>query len=95
MRYKLVEGIRLEALDNVWASFSPLSGETQVLNTEAAAVLELLASGGACEDEVATALADDAAVEPAAVNEALRHIWEQLTAAGLVERALQSEHNRG
>lgn len=94
MRYKLVDGIRIEALDTVWASFSPLSGETQLLNTEAAAVLELLGVGSRRDAEVAAELAGDAGLEAGTVIEALRHVWEQLGAAGLIEPA-PPEHNPG
>jgi PqqD family protein of HPr-rel-A system len=91
--YRLAEGVRTEPLDNAWASFSARSGETLLLNTEAAAILELLANGLVDEAEVARTLAADTDTDIVAVSEALRHIWDQLLAAGLVESAAAPEHN--
>ena len=93
--YKLVEGVRIESLDNSWASFSMRSGETLLLNTEAAAVLELLSNGPASSAELAQTLAADCGSDAATVNETLRHTWDQLLNAGLVEVAGIAEHNRG
>ena len=91
MHYRLAEGVRTEPLDHAWAAFSALSGETQLLNTEAAAVLELLANGPADEQEIARTLATDAETDLADVTAALRHIWDQLVAAGLVESVATSD----
>jgi PqqD family protein of HPr-rel-A system len=93
--YRLAEGARIESLGNAWASFSALSGETLLLNTEAAAVLELLSSGAADSAEVALTLAADSDSDAVDVNEALRHIWDELLSAGLVEFAGASDHNPG
>lgn len=95
MRFRLSDGVRLEPFDGVWAAFSPLSGETMLLNTEAAAVLELLASGPADAAQIAQALAEDSGTELKQVNEALRHVWDQLLATGLVQTTTVPEHNPG
>lgn len=95
VRYGLVDGVRVEALGDAWAAYSPLSGETLVLNTEATALLEHLSGGAADEAAVSAALALDAGADPAEVKEALRHTWGQLTGAGLVEAIAASEHNPG
>ena len=95
MRYTLARGTRLESLGDSWAAYSQLSGETLLLNTEAAAVLECLAASAADESEVAATLAADTGACAADVNEVLRHVWEQLTGAGLIEAVEASEHNLG
>ncbi len=95
MLYRLSDGFRIEPLGNAWASFSALSGETVLLNTEAAAILESLASGPADEAQVAGTLANDAQTDVAKVSDALRHVWDQLVAAGLLVSGEPSEYNRG
>lgn len=84
MRYRLAKGARVEALAHAWAAYSPLSGETLQLNTEAAAILELLAEGPMDESVVCEALAADSRTEPALVAEAICHAWDQLIVAGLI-----------
>lgn len=95
MRYILAQGTRFESLGDSWAAYSGLSGETLLLNTEAAAVLECLAVGAADESEVVAALAFDTGACAADLNAALRHVWEQLTGAGLIEAVKASDHNPG
>lgn len=95
MGYRLARGVRIEPLGDSWAAFSGLSGETMVLNTEAAAIIELLAGGPANEAQVAESMATDTGTDIAQVNEALHHVWGQLVSAGLVEHAEAAEHNPG
>ena len=95
MRYRLAEGVRTESLSEAWASFSALSGETMLVNTEAAAILEWLSVGAATELQVARALANDAETDVAPVEEAIRHIWDQLVSTGLIEASALPEHNVG
>lgn len=95
MLYGRVSGVHIEPLGDSWAAFSGLSGETMLLNTEAAAVVELLASGPLDETQVAETLAADTGADLPEVNEALRHIWGTLVGAGLIELADVSEHNPG
>ena len=73
------------------------SGETLLLNTEAAAVLELLANGMADEAVVVASATGGRRRHRrvAEVNEALRHVWDQLGSAGLIESVVESEHNPG
>jgi PqqD family protein of HPr-rel-A system len=87
--YRLAEGVRVEPLGNTWASFSSCSGETLLLNTEAAAVLELLSGGPADSSQIARTLAMDSETGVADVDEALRHVWDRLLSAGLIEPASQ------
>lgn len=95
MVYRLAEGVRIASLDNAWAAFSALSGDTLMLNTEAAAILELLAEGPADAVQVAQAMADETGSGVAEVGIALLHVWQQLLAAGLVEASTANEHNVG
>lgn len=92
-RFKLCDGVRVAGLGEGWVAFSPQSGETLLLNAESAAVLELLADGPADAQQVAVALAVDAAVAVAEVADALRHTWGPLRDAGLVELADAPAHN--
>lgn len=95
MSFRLCSGIRVESLEQGWVAFSPVSGETLLLNAESAAVLEFLADGPADSVQVSTALAADSQVEVSLVSEAIRHVWGPLTEAGLVEPTDASEHNSG
>lgn len=95
MFFRLAEGVRTAPLGESWASFSALSGETMLLNAEAASILELLSNGPAHEAQVADSLASDTGTDVAQVREALRHVWDQLVSAGLVEHVERSEHNPG
>lgn len=81
----LADGVRIEHLGNLWASYSALSGETQLLNHEAASVLELLSNGPIDSAAVTQTLAADSQSCVDGVREALHHTWDQLLAAGLVE----------
>jgi PqqD family protein of HPr-rel-A system len=54
-RYGAVSGVRIEPLGDVWAVFSPLSGQTHLINDGSLAVLDLL---NACGVVTAAALAD-------------------------------------
>ena len=91
--YRLAEGVQIAPLDNVWVAFSAVAGDTLMLNTEAAAILELLADGPADAAQVALAMADETGSDVAEVSIALLHVWEQLLAAGLVEASAAPEHN--
>ncbi|MGE5168823.1 MAG: HPr-rel-A system PqqD family peptide chaperone [Rudaea sp.] len=85
--YRLADGIRLEPLGNTWATYSAASGDTVLLNTEAAAILELLEDGPKDAAYVAAALAASTATDLVEMNEKLRFAWDQLLSAGLVQHA--------
>lgn len=93
MLFRLAEGVRVEPLGDGWVAYSALSGETLQLNTEAAAILELLAQGPLGEADICATLANDALSDPAEIGEALRHVWAQLIAAGLVRGDPDHVHN--
>ena len=80
----LAPGVRLEELGDAWLAFSPLSGETQRLNPEAAAVLDLLAAGPMDEASLCAALAAETGGDVAEIHTILREVWPALVAAGLI-----------
>ncbi len=84
--YERACGLRVESIGQGWAAFSPLSGETLLLNDEAAAVLEILAEGPAEADAVCAALAHDSEAPAAQIAASLSQSWEHLMSAGLVLR---------
>jgi PqqD family protein of HPr-rel-A system len=77
-------GLRIEGLGDTWAVFSPISGDTVQLNTEAAAVLESLADGPLDDSDVARMLATASGTEPDTVAAQLAELWPQLVAVGLL-----------
>jgi PqqD family protein of HPr-rel-A system len=85
--YCRVPGVRVEQIGGGWAAFSPLSGDTLLLNDSSAAVLEYLEAGPADDTSVAAALAGDADVPGETMSQALRSGWEDLVSAGLVRRS--------
>lgn len=84
LAFQIAGSIRLKELEDSWAAYSPLSGETLQLNTEAASVLECLAEGPADAASIACRLAYELAVEPSQIEMALQPVWHQLEAAGLI-----------
>jgi PqqD family protein of HPr-rel-A system len=86
VRYERTPGVRVESLGRAWAAFSPASGETLLLNDEAAALLEVLTDGPAHCDAVCAALAVDGDVAVAQIHAAMGDSWQQLLQAGLLRR---------
>ena len=89
-KYARVPGVRVESIGSGWAGFSPLSGETLLLNDAGAAVLEMLEQGPADERSIASTLAEDARVTPEAMLDALAGGWDALISAGLLRRTTAS-----
>ena len=84
--YHASVGVRLEPVGDMWAGYSPLSGETQLLNDESAAVLEwLMECGGGNTAQAASALAEDAGMEVAELAPRIQLAWAPLAAAGLIQ----------
>jgi PqqD family protein of HPr-rel-A system len=79
-----VEGVLVEPLGDIWVAFSPLSGETALVNTESAALLEILASGPAPEEQLYQALADDTGLTAPQVAAAIAPAWGRLIESGFV-----------
>ena len=84
--YSRVPGVRVEQIGSGWAAFSPLSGETLLLNDSSAAVLECLEHGPADDASIARELADDAGMTQDAMARTLHTGWDALVSTGLVRR---------
>lgn len=67
-----------------WVAFSPLSGETMVLNDESAAIIEVLSESPASIESVCATLAADLGESPQALMPRIAPHWSQLIESGLV-----------
>lgn len=85
-RFAFVAGISVQPVGEIWAAYSHVSGETLLLNNESAAVLEIVALGSACADEVIDVLAADSGVGRGELAAALTDCWPLLLEAGLVRQ---------
>ena len=86
-RYAAVQGIRVEELGDVWAAYSPASGETHLINDESAILLEwLMAHGPADAALAATGLSVDVGVTADALQPRIEVGWGPLLSAGLIRR---------
>jgi len=93
-RFERVPFIQVELLGDVWAAFSPASGETVLLNDEAAAILEALetsATGNAAI--IAETLAADCGLGVEDLDSHVSGALARLEKMGLVRPA--DEPNRG
>ncbi|MBL8360266.1 MAG: HPr-rel-A system PqqD family peptide chaperone [Rubrivivax sp.] len=84
--YRVRPGVLAEPIGEVWAVYSPASGETRLLNDEAAAYLELLAEMPRPALEAATALAAEIEVDAAEVRAHVADTFHLLEMAGLIEQ---------
>lgn len=84
VRYLRPEGVLVETVGHLWAAFTPVSGETSLLNDESAAILEVLLEGPADTDEVCRRLAADNDLLPAEMAAAVAASWQQLVDVGAV-----------
>jgi PqqD family protein of HPr-rel-A system len=85
VRHARAPGVRVEPIGAGWAAFSAVSGETLLLNDEAAAILEILAERHALDSEqVCAELARDVGLDPRVVAERIGDSWVQLASAGLI-----------
>lgn len=73
-------------MGQLWAAFSPLSGETTVLNDEGAAVLEILRSGWMTQAQLCSLLADDTGQAVSEITPVVQACWPRLLESGLVQR---------
>lgn len=85
LEFQLAPGVRVEALDESWAAYSPVSGETLLLNTEAAAILDVLGDGSITEAGLAAVLASEVETPIEVVSRSVSAIWPQLITAGFVQ----------
>jgi PqqD family protein of HPr-rel-A system len=76
--------VLVEPLGLSWAAYSPFSGETHLLNAEAAAILEILDEEPRSEVALRAALVHETGAAEAEVAQALDASLLQLRAAGLI-----------
>lgn len=77
-------GTLLRPLGGAWAAFSSASGETHLLNNEAAALLEALLERPRTVAEVAQLLAAEAGVTSSSIVHLLEDAAHEFHSAGLV-----------
>lgn len=83
--YRVRNGVAVAAIGEAWAAFSPASGDTQLLNDAAAAVLEVLEESAGTLQDVALVIASDVDQPLDAVEGSLQGAFSLLQAAGLIE----------
>lgn len=86
-RHARVDGVLVEPVGHLWAAYSPLTGETTLLNDESAAMLEILEAGPADAEQVCRLLASDSGLAADELGPVVNASWPSLIEAGLV-RAL-------
>jgi PqqD family protein of HPr-rel-A system len=80
-----VPGVALEPIGNTWAAFSPLSGETHLLNDSSAAMLECLSEERPKHVDVLCAeLAALSGMTTADVADICATSWSSLVQAGVI-----------
>lgn len=79
------EGTQSTDLGPVWAVYSPLSGQTLMLNTEAVAMLEVLRDAPGDLASVCSILAADGQHDACDIEARCSGAWQQLLDAGLLE----------
>ncbi len=77
-------GLCLELLGDRWFAYSPLSGETSILNDEGAAVIEVLSEGPGTVESVCNGLRVDSGMDRPALVQSIDAAWSQLVQAGLI-----------
>ena len=82
--FQRVDGVLVEPVGHLWACFSPLTGETALLNDECAAMLEVLEAGQQTSAQVCDVLAQDSGQTVANLAPAVNASWARLIEAGLV-----------
>ena len=85
--YAAVLGLRLEQVGQLWAAFSPASGDTTLLNDEGAAILEILGSRPLTHVQVCDEVAVDTGQTFAEIAAAVEPVWLRLIESGLVQQA--------
>ncbi len=94
LRYQRADHILIEPVGHLWAAFSPVTGETTLLNDESAAILEVLESGPSDTSAVCEALANDGAGGAASIDRLVESCWTQLIQAGLVRKVPDGRSSR-
>ena len=83
-RFARVVGVLVEPAGHLWAAFSPVTGDTTLINDESAAILEILELGPAGTDSVCANLAADSGLPVESLVDLVQSGWSQLIEAGLV-----------
>ena len=74
-------------LGEVWVAFSPLSGESMVINNETAAILEVLREAPGDLEAVCEALAGEVGLDAAELVRTIGATWTRIIEAGLIAEA--------
>jgi PqqD family protein of HPr-rel-A system len=77
-------GLLMAPLGEFWVAYSPLSGETMVINTETAAILEALREWPGDLASVCETLAGEVGLAPAELTSTISAAWIQILEAGLI-----------
>ena len=84
-RYAAVRGVRAVQVGSQWAVFSPLSGETHLLNNECAAILEVMQDLSEADTHaVADVLAADTGLALTDLCTEIDSVWPALVGSGVV-----------
>jgi len=81
-------------LGTMWAAYSPLSGQTLMLNTEAVAILEILRERPGTLVEVCRVLASEGGHSAAELETLCRDAWSNLLEVGLLEPSASGGESR-
>lgn len=90
--YARVPGVLVEPIGHLWAAFSPVTGETSLLNDESAAILEVLDERPSTNAEVCRELAADSGLATDDLLPTITESWPVLVEGGLV-RAVNAGHS--
>lgn len=83
--YRTRPGVIAEAIGDLWAVYSPASGDTTLLNDEAAAYLELLSERPRDPADAARVLAAEIEADPDIVGAHVVDAFHALENSGLIE----------
>lgn len=79
------QGLLVEPVGDVWVAFSPVCGETVLLNDASAAILEVLEDGPASTLTACERLARETGDTPGDLVTTVEQSWSMLIQSGLVE----------
>lgn len=83
-RFARADNALVEPVGHLWVAFSPVTGETALLNDESAAILEILEHGPADTERVCAQLSVDSGIAVEALAPIVDASWGSLIDAGLV-----------
>ncbi len=91
-RFARTKGILVEPVGHLWAAFSPVTGETVLLNDESASILEILELEPADTKHICAVLSSDSGNAADDLFDLVEGSWAQLIEAGLVRELPHSRH---